>query len=190
MQKLSLLESHVDLRKWDLKSEGHVQLVTRWLQTPPAARTLDLRDCALQPAGAAEIGIALTGNHHLEGVLISREELKVRFISAPRHRLLLRISGPLGSMAVADGYAYYQHPEATLTNPRRQRVSGTVTVGCTFSRHSRQSYSNAILHSHSCNSHIQQTLTAKQFQCKSIPAAPVIVASVAHAARGARRCRS
>ena len=77
MQKLSLSSSHVDLRKWDLKTEGRVQLVVQWLKADSAGLVLDLRECSLQPTGAAEIGAALLCNLRLEGVLLSREALKV-----------------------------------------------------------------------------------------------------------------
>ena len=50
-------------------------------QGGPAARSVDMRECSLQPEGAAIIGEAMLQNCRLERLLLSREELKVQELS-------------------------------------------------------------------------------------------------------------
>jgi hypothetical protein len=90
-----------------MASGAQSAVLERWLAAGPAATSLDLRECMLQPEGAAAIGAALrAGSSSLERLLLSREELRVQELlgagaaTAAKLKLSRKWLGPLDGIMI------------------------------------------------------------------------------------------
>ena len=90
-----------------MASGAQSAVLERWLAVGPAATSLDLRECMLQPEGAAAIGAALrAGSSSLERLLLSREELRVQELlgagaaTAAKLKLSRKWLGPLDGIMI------------------------------------------------------------------------------------------
>jgi len=70
LAKLPACEHKIDLGSWSLRSAERVQMLCLWLQSNPAAETLDLSRCELPLRGGGAIGAALRENATLQHLVL------------------------------------------------------------------------------------------------------------------------